>query len=488
MACLRWVEPNREPVFLTSDEHKPLPPGHSWPMPDPKELEARLTELIAEHKVPGAALGILKDGEITEVAAGVINLNTGVEATTDTVWQIGSMTKAWTATVVMQLVDEGLIDLDAPVRTYLPGLKVADPDVSEKVTMRHLLSHTSGIDGDNFEDFGRGDDCLEKYVESCAKSKQSHPLGATMSYCNTGYSIAGRAIEVLTGKVWDTAMRERLFTPLGLTHTGTLPEEAILFRTAVGHIPPKAGEPVQVAPVWTLPRICGPMGLINSTIRDVLTWSGLFLNDGKTQDGKQLVSSQSIKEMQSPVIEIPDPHTLGSHWGTGLIIFDWGGRRLVGHDGDTIGQHARLRILPDENLAITLIMNGGETSKVFRSLYSEMLTEFVGITVPPLPEAPKTPPKVDLSKYAGVYERLAVRYELAEADGGLSGTVTLSGPLAKLLPDPVTKLTLKPVDESTFLATTEGEGTPSPAVFYDFKKGVPQYLHSGARANPRRSG
>lgn len=457
-------------------------------MPDPKQLESRLTELIAEHKVPGAALGILKDGEMTEVAAGVINLNTGVEATTDTVWQIGSMTKAWTATVVMQLVDEGLIDLDAPVRTYLAGFKVADPDVSAKVTMRHLLSHTSGIDGDNFEDFGRGDDCLERYVESCTKSKQSHPLGATMSYCNTGYSIAGRVIEVLTDKVWDQAMRERLFAPLELTHTSTLPEEALLFRTAVGHIPPKPGEPPQVAPVWTLPRICGPMGLITSTVRDVLTWSRLFLDDGKTPDGKQPLSSRSVKEMQAPVVEIPDPHSLGSYWGTGLILFDWGGRRLIGHDGDTIGQHARLRILPDENLAITLTMNGGETGKVFRALYSELLTEFAGIAVPPLPELPKSLPALDLTKYAGVYERLAVRYELSEGDGGLTGTVTLSGPLAKLLPNPVTKLTLRPVNESTFLATTEGEETPSPAVFYDFKEGTPQYLHSGARANPRRSG
>jgi CubicO group peptidase (beta-lactamase class C family) len=453
---------------------------------DAIQLKTRLAELLAEHKVPGAALGILKDGEITEVAAGVLNLNTGVEATTDTLWQIGSMTKAWTATAVMQLVDDGLLDLDAPLKTYLPGFKVADPDVSAKVTMRHLLSHTSGIDGDNFEDFGRGDDCLERYVESCAKSKQSHPLGATMSYCNTGYSIAGRLIEVLTGKVWDEAMRERLFTPLGLTHTCTLPEEALLYRTAVGHIPPKPGEPVQVAPVWMLPRICGPMGLINSTVRDVLTWSRLFLEDGKTVDGKQLVSAQSIKEMQTPVIEIPDPHTLGSHWGTGLILFDWGGRRLVGHDGDTIGQHARLRILPDANLTITLIMNGGDTSKVFRALYSELLQEFAGITVPPLPEAPKTPPKLDLSKYAGTYERLAVRYELIEKDGHLAGTVTLSGPLAKLLPDPVIKLTLTPVDAGTFLVHTEGEETPSVAVFYDFDKGAPRYLHNGARANPRR--
>lgn len=454
-------------------------------MIDPKQLEVRLAELIDEHKVPGAALGILSEGEITQVAAGVINRSTGVEATPDTVWQIGSMTKSWTAMVVMQLVDEGLINLDAPVRTYLPDFQVADPDVTTKVTMRHLLSHTSGIDGDNFEDFGRGDDCLKLYVESCANSKQGHPLGATMSYCNTGYSIAGRVIEVLTGKVWDAAMRERLFVPLQLTHTCTLPEEALLLRTAVGHIAMKPGEPMQVAPMWMLPRICGPMGLINSTVGEILTWASLFLDEGRTPDGKQLVSAQSIKEMQIPVVEVPDPHSLGSHWGTGLILFDWDGRRLVGHDGNTIGQSSVLRILPDANLAITLTMNGGQTGEAYRALFSELFSELAGITVPPLPEAPEVPPKIDLSKYAGTYERLSVRYDLSEEAGSLKGTVTLSGPLAAMLPDPVTKLKLTPVDATTFLMHSEGAATPSPAVFYDFEGGVPQYLHNGARANRR---
>ena len=198
------------------------------------DLRDRLAALVAEHDVPGAALGVLRDGEVTAVAAGVANLRSGVEATPDTVFQIGSQGKMWTATVLMQLVDEGLVDVDAPVRTYLPAFRVADPDVSAAVTLRHLLSHTSGIDGDHFADFGRGDDCLERYVESCSSLEQTHPLGATMSYCNTGFSVLGRVIEVVTGKVWDAAMRERLFEPLGLTQTSTLPEEAIMLRAAVG--------------------------------------------------------------------------------------------------------------------------------------------------------------------------------------------------------------------------------------------------------------
>ena len=137
------------------------------------------------------------------------------------------------------------------MRTYLPEFAVADPEVSAAVTLRHLLSHTSGIDGDNFADFGRGDDCLERYVESCASLEQTHPLGATMSYCNTGFSILGRVIEVVTGKVWDAVMRERLFEPLGL--------DPHRHAARGGAPPPGGGRPRQAVAGrrrWRSPR-CG---------------------------------------------------------------------------------------------------------------------------------------------------------------------------------------------------------------------------------------
>lgn len=452
---------------------------------DAEELRARLEALCREHKVPGAAIGILHDGDVTEAATGVVNLETGVEVTTDTVFQIGSMGKAWTATAFMALVDEGLVSLDEPVRTYLPDFRVADPDVSAAVTPRHLLTHTSGIDGDHFEDQGRGDDCLERYVTSCARLEQTHPFGATMSYCNTGYSILGRIIEVVTDRVWDTAMRERLFSPLGLTRTCTLPEEALLHRTAVGHVPPQPGAAPERASVWMLPRVCGPMGLINSTVRDVLAFAGMHLDGGRTSDGSQVLSEEGARAMQEPQVEVPDPHSLGSHWGLGWILFDWGGHRLYGHDGNTIGQSSFLRIAPDANLAITMLTNGGGAAQVYRALFGELFGDLAGIDVPPLPEAPSAPLEIDLSPYAGTYERLAVRVDLAAEDGRLAGTTTLSGPLASVLPNPVQEITLTPVDDTTFLALSEGAETPSPAVFYDFEGDAPRYLHMGARAHPR---
>ena len=450
------------------------------------DLQPRLAELVEQHDVAGAAVGVLHDGDVTTAAAGFANRRAGVEATPDTVFQIGSQGKMWTATVLMQLADEGLVDVDATVRTYLPDFAVADPQVSKDVTLRHLLTHTSGIDGDNFADFGRGDDCLERYVESCATLGQTHPLGATMSYCNTGFSILGRVVEVVTGKVWDAVMRERLFDPLGLGHTGTLPEEALLHRAAVGHVAPSPGAPLEVAPVWMLPRSCGPMGLINSTVDDVLKFARLHLDAGKGPDGDQLVSAERIGTMLEPQVESPDRFTLGKHWGLGVILFEWDGRRVYGHDGGTIGQSSRLRIVPDADLAIALVANGGAgTQKVYEKLFGELTDELGGIAMPGPLEAPAQPPEVDLERLAGSYERLSVRYDLAPENGRLVGTVTLSGPIAEITPNPVTKVTLIPVDDETFLLHDEESDTPTPAVFYEFHDGIPHFLHSGARANPR---
>src|SRR5690606_7323509 len=112
----------------------------------------------------------------------------------------------------------------------------ADPAVTAQVTMRHLLAHTSGIDGDVFTDTGRGDDCVARYVDALADVPQNHPIGATFSYCNSGYVLMGRVVEQVTGLSWDAAIRERLVVPLGLERTVTLPEEALLHRAAVGHV------------------------------------------------------------------------------------------------------------------------------------------------------------------------------------------------------------------------------------------------------------
>lgn len=451
------------------------------------DLQARLEAVLAEHDVPGATLGILHGDDVTVHAAGITNQNTGVEVTDDTLFQIGSITKVWTATIAMMLVDDGVLDLDSPVVTYLPEFKVADSDVGERVTLRHLLCHSSGIGGDHILDTGRGDDNLERYLETCTELGQEHELGATMSYCNTGYSILGRVIEKVTEKSWDEVLRERLIAPLGLTHTNTLPEEAILFRVAVGHMKLPGQDEQQVAPIWVLPRSAGPAGLINATAADLLAFARLHLDEGRAPAGTQLLSVAAVKQMQEPQVEVPDRYTLGDRWGLGWILFDWDGHPAYGHDGSTFGQRAYLRILPESRLAICLLTNGGNAHAAYRTLLREVAAELAGVTVPPMPTAPETPPDLDLAPYAGHFARLNVDAHLEVDDGRLRGTFMSSGPLAAMLPkdDEGQKIEAVPVDRALFLANVAEMPDPVPLVFFDFDGETPRRFHFGARAMTR---
>ena len=163
---------------------------------------ARLNELATEANVPGAALGIWSGGQEILAAHGVLNSATQVPVTADSVFQVGSITKIWTATMMMQLIDEGLLSLDTTVSEVLPGARLGTADVGGQVTVRHLLTHTSGIDGDVFTDTGRGDECVERYVGLLAEVPSVFTPGATYSYCNSGYVLLGRIIEVLDGTLY----------------------------------------------------------------------------------------------------------------------------------------------------------------------------------------------------------------------------------------------------------------------------------------------
>ncbi|GAA4533306.1 hypothetical protein GCM10023192_26550 [Amycolatopsis samaneae] len=454
---------------------------------DQAHWQRRLGELATAHRVPGAALGILRlDGdELVRAHHGVLNRATGVEVTDDSVFQIGSISKVWTTTVVMRLVDEGLLDLDAPVLDVLPELKLADPVVAAKVTMRHLLTHTSGIDGDVFTDTGRGDDCLERYVGELDQAAQNHPMGATFSYCNSGFTLAGRVIEKLTGQVWDVAMGERLFGPLGLTHTGTLPEEALRFRAAMGHVSEGDADPVP-APVWGLPRSAGPAGLIHATTADVLAFARLHLTGGLAADGTRLLSEKSAEEMTRKHADVPDVHVLGDSWGLGWIRFGWDGHRVVGHDGGTIGQAAFLRLLPEQGLAVTLLTNGGRAGELYADLYREIFAELAGVAMPAPLEPAATPPAVDHSAYLGTYERAATRIEVLDGEPGPRIRITTTGPLAHLMPDPVKEFDLVPVDDTLFVCREPGATRWTSVKFYDLETGE-RYVHLGVRATPKVS-
>ncbi|MEO3809272.1 serine hydrolase [Sphaerisporangium sp. B11E5] len=437
---------------------------------DPGRWHARLGELIAEYGVPGATLAYLHEGEVHEYAAGVLNVATGVEATPDSLFQIGSVTKVWTATQVMRLVEAGKLTLDTPVSAVLPDFRVADPEVSKTVTLWHLLTHTSGIDGDLFLDTGRGDDCVARYVAACAELRQNHPLGATHSYCNSGFIIAGHVVERVTGKVWDAALREQIVEPLGLTHTWTLPEDVLRFRGAMGH---HNGAP---APTWGLMRSCGPAGLICARAADVVAFARAHLGDG-------LLAAPRV--MWEPQVDVPNPHALGKQWGIGWVVDDWEGRLVLSHGGNTIGQSAMLWMVPDAGAIVCVLANGGYTSAFQHAVATELFGELIGVTVPPMLAPPAEPYETDVERYAGVYEREGNRLTLTVRDGRLHLHDEITGALAGT--EEPTEMDLVPVNDTTFVGRLEGRPNWMSAVFYELPGGRP-YLHLAARATPKVSG
>ncbi|GAA3746883.1 serine hydrolase domain-containing protein [Plantactinospora mayteni] len=453
---------------------------------DVPRIQARVAVLLAEHGIPSAAIGVLHAGELTELAVGVKNVETREPATIDTVYQCGSMTKTWTALAFMQLVDEGKIDLDEPVRTYLPGFTVADPETSAKVTPRHLLHHTNGIE-EAYGDPGEDDDVYERMADNIADAPQVFPTGHTHGYSAAlGYAILARILEVLDGKRWDDVMRDRLFDPMGLTSTSSWREQVDETRAATGHLIRSLDEGPIVTPVDHLPRAFGPGGNITSTIREVLTMAHVLLHEGTAPNGKLIVSAESVREMMRSRVPVPDPYLFGPAWALGLIVCEWHGETVYATDGSTIGQNARLRILPDSNTAIAMLTNGGPRESFYRKVFNEILTDLGTVTIPDLP-APDPTLNLDLSRYEGVYERPGTRYEVSADDGKLYLTLVLDPMQADFLqkPDRI-RYALLPVSETHFLLppTDPLEDTQTVAI-YDFTNGTARYLHTNCRIHPR---
>ncbi len=446
---------------------------------DAAHWQERLDALADKHGVVGATLAIGQSGETIAVATGVLNLRTGHPATPDSLFQAGSITKVWTATLVMQLVDEGLVDLDAPLVTYLRDFRVADERLTATVTTRQLLTHTSGIDGDLFLDTGRGDDALPKYVAAMADLTETVPQGELMSYCNSGYSLLGHLVATLRGATFEEVLRERLLTPLGLTSAGMLPEEALLFGAATGHLKP--ADEIVVTPQWGIFRSAGPAGLLHCTATDLLALGRLHLDGGLAPDGSRLLSQESVDAMLVPHVECPNPWLLGTHWGLGWILNSWGDQPVFGHDGATLGQNAYFRVLPGADLQIGLMHNGGRAAAAFSiALLTEIGEALVGAGPLPYPE-PTEGLVLDPARYVGSYAREGISYVVEEAGDGLQITVTNAGPLAAGQPPVVASLVAH--DERVLLARMPNVELLVPAVFFDHAG--ERYLHFGARATRR---
>lgn len=453
---------------------------------DSNRLKERIAAILAEHSTPGAAVGILHRGTVTELAYGIKDIRTGEPVAVDTVFQCGSLTKTWTAIAFMQFVDDGMVDLDAPVRTHLPDFRVADREATVSVTPRQLLQHTSGIE-EAYGDAGEDDDVYERMVAQIAGAPQISPVGRTHGYSAAlGYAILARIMEVLDRKPWHLIMRDRLFSPMELTGTNSRREDVDPTRTAAGHLIRSMEEGPIPTPIEFLPRSYGPGGNVSSTAREVLALARLFLDGGVAPNGTRVLSSAATHEMLASRVPVPDPYMFGPYWALGLVVCDWNGRTVYAHDGSTIGQNARMRILPDEDLALVLLTNGGQRESMYKAVFDVILAELGIPAIPPLP-TPDPGLSFDPARYVGEFRRPGTAFEVTAGAEGLRLTTFLDPMQAEFtgLPGRIV-YDLLPISETHFLMPPVGPlEDPQTVAIFDFRDGRARYLHTNSRLHPR---
>jgi CubicO group peptidase (beta-lactamase class C family) len=395
---------------------------------DGEQFQKQLTEMGEALAVPGVAAGIYLDGEEAHAFYGVTSIENPLPVDENTLFQFGSTGKTYTATAMMRLVEQGKVDLNAPVRTYVPELKLRDEEVARTVTVLHLFNHTAGWDGDLFTDTGDGDDALEKYVALMANIQQVSPLGSTVSYNNASLCLAGHLIAKVYGKPYETAIKELVLDPVGMKNTFFFVNDIISRRFATGHNQAPDGK-ITIARPWGMARSGSPAGGMSATSADQIAWAKFHLGDGRAADGTRVLSEELLNKMKEPTVEMKGS-ALGDFVGISWLIRDVDGVRIVGHGGDTIGQHSEFVMVPERNFAISVMTNCGPNgSQLKEDLVKWALETYLGRIPDPIHLEP-----AELQPYTGRYETIAAWADLSVDDTGrLIVTVELKPETKKAL-------------------------------------------------------
>ena len=428
-------------------------------------------ESLERFGVPGASIGVEHDGVEDAAGFGVTSIEHPLEVDPGTLFQTGSITKTVTGTLALPLVGQGELDLDVPIRRYLPKLRLADDDVAERVTMRHLLTHTGGWFGDHFADPSRGDDALERILPELAELPQLAPLGQIWSYCNSGFYVAGRVIEVLTGRPYESAARELVLEPLGMRSSFFFPEEVLSHRFAVGHRD-EDGQTIVARP-WALARAASAAGGITSSVRDLLRNARFHF---EWPPGPQ---------MREPQIETDDP---GRKMALTWFVREVDGLVFAEHDGGTNGQMARLMLAPEAGFALAILTNHSPAGNdVLREVTRQALRLYLGIDARD-PEL-RNLSHEQLAEYGGVYSNPWSAIELRAEGGRLVAETTFKAGFPTkdtppLPPPPPATLAFYDTDR---IFVEEGPLTGTRGDFVRDDDGRIAWFRSGGRLHAKRS-
>jgi len=364
-------------------------------------LDDRIAAGMERYGIPGAAVAVYWDGVEYVKGYGVTNLDDPTPVDGDTLFRIGSTTKTITGTVVMRLVEQGKLDLDLPVRTYLPALRTSLESVAQRATVRHLLNHTAGWLGDLFEDTGGGEDALSRYVAEIERLPQLTPLGSTFHYNNAAIVLAGHLIEVVTGMPYAQAVHDLLLKPLGLAHSRFSGQDTDGLTVSASHRLDQGGP---VVDPFVLPHSTDPAGGLLSSARDQLRYARFHLGDGTAPDGGRLLTQQSLTQMRANhgrggtvMVELDG---MGVSW---MLRPSAEGVRIVQHGGNVPGEHSGFIMVPERDFALTVLTNSDGGPRLASDLVVDdwALKLFAGVSN--LAASPARLSEPRLAPYTGRY-------------------------------------------------------------------------------------
>lgn len=382
------------------------------PLPDPLIRYAEAE--IARLQVPGAAAAVLHEGVIYAGGVGITNVEHPLPVTAETLFQIGSTSKTFTATALMALVEAGRVDLDAPVRAYLPWFALQSEDDAARLTVRDLATHHAGYVGDYFKDTGRGDDAIGAIVRKMANSPQLVPAGYTFSYSNAAFYVLGHIVETVHGRPFEQVLRDTIFEPLGMDRSFYFPEEAITHRVAAGHIVTTEGP--KVARPWNTPRSIGPGGGVTSNVIDQARYAALHLGLAPEANVLRRGTVAAMQQVQRPAGSMCE--SIGISW---MLNAAGGGERLVKHGGATNGHLSSFELVPGKGFAVTVLTNSDTGRETRQTIADRCQEHFLGFAKP---EPVAVQPPATVAEYAGTYQSVLARLEVRTENGGLTVTDT----------------------------------------------------------------
>lgn len=397
----------------------PAAPGPARAV-DGDALAALLASELARWGVPGAVAGFSAAGAVTVRAAGVTSLAHPAPVTEETLFRVASITKPFTATLAALLAAEGLLDLDAPVRRAVPGLRLADPATAEAVTPRHLLAHLSGLECEpphHVVEGGAADEgALARLVARFGEVGQLTPLGDVWSYCNTGYWLAGHAVALAAGAPFERAATDLLLRPLGMDTSGFVHDGAAPPDAALGHAPRRPGDPAHdPIPGYRFARSRVPSGGLVSTVPDLLRFAGLHL--AAPAGSPQAAPAAAARTGALAALRDPVADAVAARWGTGWSVEQLDGTVLAAHSGSYGGFQCQLLLAPERAFAAVVLTNSGRGSALVRTVMEWALEHALGLRRPapaPLALAP-----AELAAHEGTYRAQHLEVEVRRHGDGL---------------------------------------------------------------------